>query len=349
MKINTKLAMASIALSLAFAICVVNIFAQAAKPGGYHLLTKIEVGGEGGWDYLIADSNAHRLYVSHSTRVVVIDTATDKVIGEISNTNGVHGIAFAEKLGRGFISNGRDNSVTIFDLKTLKALDTVKVEKNPDCILFDPATDRVFAFNRGSSNVTAIEAATGKTMGTIELGGHPEFATSDGKGMIFVNLDDKSEVVAIDSKKLTANARWSVAPGEDPSGMAIDRKTHRLFIVCGNEKMIVMNALTGKVVSDLPVGEGTDAAAFDPDTKLAFSSNGSGSLSVVKENSKDKFSVVETITTQRGARTMAVDTKTHKVYLATAQFGEAPAATPEHPRPRAPIVPNSFVVLVFGR
>jgi DNA-binding beta-propeller fold protein YncE len=349
MKINTKLALTSIALPLAFAICVVNIFAQAKKPGGYHLLAKIEVGGEGGWDYLIADSDAHRLYVSHGTRVVVIDTDTDKVIGEISNTNGVHGIAFAEKLGRGFTSNGRDNSVTIFDLKTLKTLDTVKVEKNPDCILFDPATDRVFAFNRGSSNVTAIEAITGKVVGTIDLGGHPEFATSDGKGMIFVNLDDKSEVVAIDSKKLIANAHWSVAPGEDPSGMAIDRKTHRLFIVCGNGKMIVMDAITGKVVSDLPVGEGTDAAAFDPDTKLAFSSNGAGTLSVIKENSKDKFSVVENISTQRGARTMALDPKTHKVYLATAQFGETPAATPEHPRPRAPIVPNSFVVLVFGR
>jgi DNA-binding beta-propeller fold protein YncE len=349
MKIKTNLAMASIVLSLAFAICAANIFAQAKKPGGYHLLAKIEVGGEGGWDYLIADSGANRLYVSHGTRVVVVDTVTDKVIGEISNTNGVHGIAFAEKLGRGFTSNGRDNSVTIFDLKTLKALNTVEVEKNPDCILFDPATDRVFVFNRGSSNATAMEAATGKIVGTVELGGHPEFATSDGKGMIFVNLDDKSEVVAIDSKKLTANAHWSVAPGEDPSGMAIDRKTHRLFIVCGNEKMIVMDAHTGKVVSDLSVGEGTDAAAFDPDTKLAFSSNGAGTLSIIKENSKNKFSVVENISTQRGARTMALDTKTHKVYLATAQFGEPPAATAERPHPRAPILPNSFVVLVFGR
>jgi YVTN family beta-propeller protein len=349
MKIKTTLAMAPIILSLAFAICAANIFGQAKKTAGYHLLTKIEVGGEGGWDYLIADDGAHRLYVSHGTRVVIIDTDTDKVTGEISNTNGVHGIAFAGKLGRGFTSNGRDNSVTIFDLKTLKTLDTVKVGKNPDCILFDPATDRVFAFNRGSSNATAIEAATGKIAGTVELGGHPEFATSDGKGMIFVNLDDKSEVVAIDSKKLTANAHWSVAPGEDPSGMAIDRKTHRLFIVCGNEKMIVMDALTGRVVSDLPVGEGTDAAAFDPDTKLAFSSNGAGTLSIIKENSKDKFSVVENISTQRGARTMALDTKTHKVYLATAQFGEPPAATTERPHPRPPIIPNSFVVLVFGR
>ncbi len=322
----------------------------AQKPAhGYHLLNKIEVGGEGGWDYIIADSNAHRLYVSHATHVVVIDTATDKIVGDIPNTNGVHGVAFAEKLGKGFISNGRDNSVTIFDLKTLKTLDNVKVDKNPDCILFDPASNRVFAFNRGASNVTAINAADGKVAGTIDLGGHPEFATADGRGMVFVNLDDKSQVVAIDSKKLTVNAHWAVAPGEDPSGMAIDPKTNRLFIVCGNKKMVVMDSATGKVISDLAIGDGTDAAGFDPDTKMAFSSNGDGTLTVVHEDSKDKFSVAENVTTQPRARTMAVDTKNHKVYLATAQFGPAPAATTAQPRPRAPMIPNSFVILVYGK
>lgn len=332
-----------------------TVIAKAQKPekksatSGYHQIDKIAVGGEGGWDYIIADSDAHRLYISRGTRVVVIDTQTNKSVGEIPNTNGVHGVAFDKKLGKGWTSNGRDNSVTIFDLKTLKTLDTVKVDKNPDCILFDPASKRVFAFNRGASNVTAIDAVTGKVAGTIDLGGHPEFAAADGKGMVFVNLDDKSQVVAIDSKKLTANAHWSVAPGEDPSGLAIDPKNHRLFIVCGNKKMVVMDTDTGKVITDLPIGEGTDAAGFDPGTKFAFSSNGSGSLTVVHEDSKDKFTVADNVNTQRGARTMAVDTKTHRVYLATAEFGPTPAPTADRPRPRPPMIPNSFVILVYGK
>ena len=341
--------MKNIIKALVFSTIFLAASAALTAQTGYHLVNKIEVGGEGGWDYLIADADAHRLYVSHATKVVVIDTEANKVVGEISGLNGVHGIAFAEKLGKGFISNGRDNSVTVFDLKTLKTLDTVKVDKNPDCIMFDPASGRVFAFNRGASNVTAINAADNKVEGTIDLGGHPEFATSDGKGMVFVNLDDKSEVVPIDAKKLTAGKHWSVAPGEDPSGMAIDQKTHRLFIVCGNKKMVVMDAGTGKVVGDVATGDGTDAAGFDPGTKMAFSSNGEGTLTVVREDSGDKYSVAENVTTQRGARTMALDTKTHKVYLATAQYGPTPAATKEQPRPRAPMIPNSFVILVYGK
>ncbi len=342
--------------SLLFIVAVAMLSGNAQSPrartsasSGYHLLKKIEVGGEGGWDYLFADSEAQRLYVSHATKVVVIDIKTEKVVGEIPNTNGVHGIAIAEKLGRGFTSNGRDDSVTIFDLKTLKKLSDVKVGKNPDCIIYDEASGRVFAFNRGSSSVTAIDAADGKVAGTIDLGGHPEFATADGKGMVFVNLDDKSEVVPIDSRKLVARAHWSVAPGEDPSGMAIDRKTRRLFVVCGNKKMIILNADSGKVTAELPIGEGTDAAGFDAGEKLAFSSNGEGTLTIVREDAPDKFSVVENVTTQRGARTMAVDAKTHRVFLPTAQYGETPAPTPERPRPRPAIVPNSFVILVFGK
>jgi YVTN family beta-propeller protein len=321
----------------------------APNPSGYHLLKKIEVGGEGGWDYLFADSESHRLYVSHATKVVVIDTDKDTVIGEIPNTNGVHGIAVAEDLGRGFISDGRDNAVTIFDLKDLKTLDTVKVGKNPDAIMYDPASKRIFAFNGGSSDATVLDAATGKVVGTIALGGKPEFATSDGKGNVYVNIEDKSEVVELDSQKLAVKAHWPIAPGEEASGMAIDRKNHRLFMVCSNKKMIVMNAENGKVVADLLIGDGTDAAGFDPDTKMAFSSNGEGTLTVIREDGKDKYSVVENITTQRGARTMTLDAKTHKIYLPTAQFGPAPAPTAERPRPRPSIVPNSFVILVFGR
>lgn len=322
----------------------------AAPSGpGYHLLKKFEAGGEGGWDYLTVDSAARRLYVSRSTRVMVFDADTGKSIGEIPDTAGVHGIAIASDLGRGFTSNGRDGSVTIFELKTLKPISKVKVGTNPDCILYDPATHRVFAFNRGSSDVTAIEAKTGEVAGLIPLGGHPEFATADGKGMVFVNLDDKSEVVAIDSKKLVAKAHWPVAPGEDCSGMAIDRKHMRLFSVCGNKKMTVMDANTGKVVADVAIGGGTDAAGFDPETNLAFSSNGEGTLTVVHEDSPDKYSVVANVPTQRGARTMALDPKTHNVFLAAAQYGPAPPATPEHPNPRGPMLPNSFVILVFGK
>jgi YVTN family beta-propeller protein len=319
------------------------------NPSGYHLLKKIEVGGEGGWDYLFADSDANRLYVSHATKVVVIDTDKDRVIGEISNTNGVHGIAVAQEFDRGFISAGRDNAVVIFDLKTLKTLDTVKVGKNPDAIMYDPTSKRIFAFNGGSSDATVLDAGTGKVVGTIALGGKPEFATSDLKGNVFVNIEDKSEVVEIDTQKLTVKAHWPIAPGEEASGMAIDRKNHLLFIVCSNKKMIMMSTENGKVVADVPIGDGTDAAGFDPDTKMAFSSNGEGTLTVVREDSKDKYSVVENITTQRGARTMALDPKTHKIYLPTAQYGPAPAPTAERPRPRPSILPNTFVILVFGK
>lgn len=329
--------------------CTAQKSGEAKPASGYHLLKKIEVGGEGGWDYLFVDGAARRLYVSRSTRMMVFDADTGKSVGEIPDTPGVHGVAIADDLGRGFTSNGRDGSVTIFELKTLKPISKVKVGTNPDCIIYDPATHRVFAFNRGSSDVSAIDAKTGEVAGLIALGGHPEFATADGKGMVFVNLDNKSEIVAIDSKKLEAKAHWSVAPGEGPSGMAIDRKHNRLFSVCGNKKMTVMDAATGKVVADVPIGTGPDAAAFDPDTNLAFSSNGEGTLTIIHEDSADKYSVVENVTTQRGARTMALDPKTHNVFLVTAQYGPPPAPTPERPNPRPAIVPNSFVILVFGK
>jgi DNA-binding beta-propeller fold protein YncE len=322
---------------------------KAASKTGYHLIKTIEVGGEGGWDYVTMDSAGRRLYVSHATHVVVIDADTASTVGDIPNTNGVHGIAIAADLGRGFTSNGRDGSVTIFDLKTLKALGQVKVGTNPDAIIYDSATHRVFAFNRGSSDVSAIDGASGTVAGLIALGGHPEFAAADGNGMVYVNLDDKSEVVALDSRKLEVKARWPLAPGEDPSGMAMDLKSRRLFIGCGNKKMIVLDADNGHVLAALPIGGGVDATAFDPETKLAFSSNGEGTLTVVHEDSADKFIVVEQAETERGARTMAVDLKTHKVFLPTAQFGPPPAATPEHPHPRPTVLPGTFKVLVFGK
>ncbi len=322
---------------------------RVSSPSGYHQMERIKLGGEGGWDYLSIDSAARRLYVSRSTRVMVLDVDTGATVGEIPNTNGVHGIAIASDVGRGFTSNGRDSSVTVFDLKTLKPLEKVKVGSNPDAIIYDPATRRVFAFNRGSSDVSAIDAADGKVAGLVALGGHPEFAAADARGMVYVNLDDKSEVVALDSRKLEIKARWALAPGEGPSGMAMDQKHRRLFVGCANRKMVVMNADNGHVIAALPIGGGVDATAFDSETKLAFSSNGEGTLTVVHEDSADKFSVVEDVPTRRGARTMALDTKTHKVFLATAEFGPTPAATPDRPRPRPTIVPDSFMILVFGK
>jgi DNA-binding beta-propeller fold protein YncE len=331
-------------------VCVTFATAQSASKLGYHLINKIEIGGEGGWDYVFDDSDAHRLYVSHATKVVVIDTDTDKVVGEIPNLKGVHGIATADEFGRGFISDGRDNSVTIFDTKTLKTLGQVKTGAGPDSIIYDPASKRIFAFNGGSKNITAIDAVDGKVAGTIDLGGRPEFATSNEKGTVFVNLEDKSEVVAFDSKKLEVKSHWPLGPdGEEPSGMAIDRKHGRLFVVCSNKKMVVLNDETGKIVTSLPIGSGVDAAGFDDKEKLAFASNGEGTLTVVHEDAADKYSVAENVTTQRGARTMAVDRKTHKIYLPTAQFGETPAPTKERPRPRPPIIPNTFVILVYGK
>ncbi len=339
----------SSAVLVAAVLLLFGVAANINAQTGYHLIDTIQVGGDGGWDALIADPDAHRLYVSHATKVVVIDTATGKVVGEIPNTNGVHGIALSEKLGKGWTSNGRDNTVTIFDLKTLKTLGTLKTDKNPDIIIYDPATNRVFCFNGGSNNATVIDAVGDKVDGAVNVGGKPEFGVSNGKGTVFVNIEDKSEIVAIDAKKLTVKSRWPIAPGEEPTGLAIDNKTHRLFAVCANKKMIVMDAENGKVITDLPTGDGTDGAEFDPGTKYAFSSNGEGTLTIVHEDSKDKFAVAENLKTQPRARTLAVDIKSHKVYLPTAQFGTAPAPTKEQPRPRAPMVPNSFVVLVYGK
>src|SRR5258708_19329704 len=247
------------------ATALVNAAAQktsAPAKSGYHLLKKIEVGGEGGWDYLFVDGAARRLYVSRGTRVMVFDADTGASVGESPDTTGVHGVAIADDLGRGFTNKGRDGFVTIFDTKTRKTINKVKVGTNPDCIIYDPATHRVFAFNRGSSNASAIDAKTGEVAGPLDLGGHPEFAAADGKGMVFVNLDNKSEIVAIDSKKLEVKAHWPIAPGEDPSGLAIDRKHMRLFSVCGNKKMVVVDATTAKVAPALPIGLGVDAAGL---------------------------------------------------------------------------------------
>ncbi|HJT72345.1 MAG TPA: hypothetical protein VJ731_19250 [Terriglobales bacterium] len=321
----------------------------AADPG-LHVVKTYKLGGEGGWDYLEVDPDAHRVFISRSTHVIVIDSDSGKQVGDIPDTPGVHGIALAPELGRGFTSNGREGSVTIFDLKTLKPINKIQnVGENPDAILYDPATKRVFTFNGRSHDSTAIDSAEGKVLGKIALDGKPEFGVSDGKGEVFVNIEDKSELVALDPKELKVKSRWSLAPCESPSGLAIDREARRLFAGCDNKMMAVVNADSGKVITTLPIGEGVDADRFDPATKFAFASCGDGTLTVVHEDSPEKFSVVQSVPTERGARTMAIDLKTHHVFTVTADFGPRPAPTADNPHPRPSILPGTFEVLVIGK
>jgi len=321
----------------------------AAADGDYHLLKKVVLGGEGFWDYLNCDSEGRRVYISRGTHVMVVDADSYAVVGDIPGTDGVHGIALAPELGRGFTSDGRSNAVTIFDLKTLKVLGTAPTGEGPDAIVYDPASQRVFTLNGRAGTATAIDAASGKPAGTVTLGGRPEFAAADGQGHIYNNLEDKSEIVQIDSQKLTVTARWPLAPCEEPSGLAMDREHRRLFAGCHNKMMAVMDADSGKVLATPAIGQGVDANGFDPGTQYAFSSNGDGTLTIVHEDSPEKFTPVANVSTQRGARTMALDLKTHHVFLVTAEFGPPPAPTAEHPRPRPQMVPGSFTLLVMGQ
>lgn len=317
--------------SLRFAaIGIISLFvterAFAADPQ-YHFIKEIPVGGAAQWDYLKVDSDAHRLYVSHATRIEVIDLDKGTIVGVIEDTPGVHGIAFAPKLGRAFTSNGKENKSSIVDLKTLKTIQKVPTGANPDSILFEPVQNEVYTFNGRGKSATVFDADSGKVNATIDLGGKPEFSQTDGS-RIFVNIEDKSEVAVIDLKTHKVVNRWPIAPGEAASGMAIDLEHHRLFLGCDNKKMVMLDSSTGKVIASVPIGAGVDANAFDPSTQLAFSSNGEeGTVTIAKE-SRDGLTVVQTLKTVVGARTMAIDTATHNIYL--------PAPTP------------SFRVLVYG-
>jgi hypothetical protein len=318
--------------------------AHAAKLPAYHVTRTFQIGGDGGWDYLSIDPDTGRLYVSRGTHVQVVDTGTGKVVGDIPNTTGVHGLAVDKELNRGFTSNGRDASVSEINLATNQEVRRIKVDNGPDCIIYDPGSKRVFTFNGRSNDSTAIDAATGKVAGTIALDGRPEFAAPDGRGHVYVNIEDKSEIAQIDSKALKVLNVWSIAPADGPSGLAIDAKHHRLFSVTDG-KMIVMDADTGKIVATPTIGDGPDAAGFDPKLGLAFSSNGqSGTLTVVQEKNPATFDVLADVPTQRGARTMALDTKTHRVYLAAAKFTPPPPGATGWQR-RGTMVPGSFVIL----
>ncbi len=330
-------------------VCAVLLLASAAPNAQYQLKHKFVLGGDGGWDYLTYDSSGKRLFISRATRVMVVDPEKGSLIAEIPNTTGVHGIALVHDLGKGFTSNGRENTVTVFDLKNLKETSKIKLEaENPDAILYDPVSKRVFTFNGRSKNATAIDAATGTVVATIPLDGKPEFAVADGKGMVYVNIEDKSELTSIDARKAAVLSTWPLAPCKEPSGLAMDQKNRRLFAGCDNKLMAIVNADTGKVITTLPIGEGVDATAFDPETELAFSSNGDGTLTVIHEDSPDKFSVVQNAQTQKAARTMALNSDNHDVYLVTAEVEEAPSAEGQQ-RPRRTVKPGTFTLLVMSK
>jgi DNA-binding beta-propeller fold protein YncE len=335
-------------LLLATVVVLVAGTIIAASGSGYKIIHTYKIGGEGGWDYLIADASARRLYISRATHVIVLDLDSGKTVGDISDTPGVHGIALAPEFGRGFTSNGGEGTVSIFDLKTLATSDKVKAGENPDSILYDPAAKRVFTFNGRSHDSTAIDAATGKVLSTIKLDGKPEFSVSDGNGQIFVNIEDKNELTMIDPKNLVVKTTWPLAPCESPSGLSMDRKNRRLFVGCDNKMMAVVDADTGKVLATPAIGDGVDATAFDDETGLAFASCGEGVLTVVREESPNKFSVVENASTQAGSRTMALDSRTHNVFVVTAKFGPQTATTAS-PHSRRSVLPDTFVVLVLGK
>jgi YVTN family beta-propeller protein len=329
-------------------LVIVAMAASAATPT-YKVLTKIKIGGAGRWDYAYLDSNNHRLYVSHGTQTEVIDTATDKLIGTIMGTNGVHGVAIANDLGKGYTSDGGDNDVSVFDLKSLMVTGKIKTGQNPDSIIYEPSSHRVFTFNGRSADATAIDAKTGNVVAaSIPLGGKPEFSQFDNKGHIYVNIEDKNEIVEIDAKNALVSRRYSIAPCDGPSGLTFDTKKKYLFSVCSNKLMIVSDPVTGKVLATPAIGAGTDGVVFDDG--YAFSANGVDSnVTMVGETSPGKFEPVATIPTQRGARTIAVDQKAHKLYLPAAEFAP-PAETKDGKKGRGPTaVPDSFHIVVVGR
>jgi YVTN family beta-propeller protein len=316
--------------------------AVSAAATGYHIVGEIQIGGEGGWDYLTVDSAARRLYVSHATHVAVVDLDSNKIVGDIPETPGVHGIAIAAALNKGFVSNGRGNTVTIFDLKTLKTLGTVPTGENPDDICYDAGSSRVFVFNGRSKSATVIDAKGNKAAATIPLPGKPEFSVADGKGKIYTNIEDTNEIVEIDAAKAAVTKKYSLSPCDGPSGMALDPKSRRLLSVCSNRMMAISDPDAGKVVATPAIGAGSDGAAFDPGTGYGFSSNGDGTLTVVQQTN-GKWEVLENIATERGARTIAIDEKTHKIYLPTAK------TAPSQGGGRATFLPNTFKVLVVGK
>ena len=329
-------------------VSLLTVFSFATCIGQtYKVSEKINIPGNQGWDYAVVDEVNQHLFVSHGSEVNVIDLHSNKLLTSIPDTKGVHGIAIANDLNKAFISNGKDNSVSIINLTTYELIEKVVLPaENPDAILYDAFSKKVFTYNGKSNDATVLDAITNKVVKSIPLGGKPEFSVTNTKGLVYVNIEDKNQIKTINTSTLEVTNTWSIAPGEEPSGLAIDLETNRLFSVCGNNIMVVVNALNGKVIKTIPIGEGCDGVAFNPKTKLAFCSDGDGTITVVKESKEGRFSVLETVKTQKGARTIALDKTTNRLYLATASFGDKPAPTTENPHPRSSIIPNTFVVLV---
>jgi DNA-binding beta-propeller fold protein YncE len=337
-------------LVLAGSVALVGPVPAASPGSGYHLVKKITLGQDGGWDYFTVDPATHRVFIPRQTHMMVLDP-DGKVVGDIPNMKGTHAVDFAPELKRGFTSNGGAHSVTIFDMGTLQIIKEVPIpNRNPDAILYDPATKRVFAFNGGNDHeATAIDAKTGDVAGSIPLGGKLETGQADGAGRVYVNVEDKNQIAEIDSKTLKVLNVWPIDPCNEPAGLAIDVAHKRLFAGCHNKMIAVVDYTNGKVVTTVPIGERTDANRFDPGTGLVFASCGDGTITVAHEDTPDKYTVVQTISTQIGARTMALDAKNHNVYTVTAELGPPAAPTPEIPRPRPTIVPNTFTLLIFSR
>ena len=330
-------------------LMLVALMQAAQAQSQYKFLKSIPIGGEGGWDYLSVDAKARKLYVTHAIKIVVVDLARDVPAGEITDTPGVHGFAIASELERGFSSNGSESRVSVVDLKTLKTIAKAETGENPDAILFEPTQSEVYAFDGRGKSATVIDAKNNQVVATVPLSGKPEFAAADALGArVFCNIEDKNEVTVIDMRTHAVTASWPLAPGEEPTGMAFDAVHHRLFVGCHNKLMMMLDSDTGKVVAKVPIGAGVDACAFDDATQLVFASCGDGTLTIVRRETPDKLTVVQTLTTEPGARTMALDPATHRIYTCTAKIApELTSPSPgEHRRPN--YVPDTFHVLVYG-
>ena len=330
-------------------LLVIVISSYSFAKDEYKILETFKLGGDGGWDYLFVDTDAPRVFIARATRVMVVDTATGKLLKEIPDTPGVHGTAIAPELHRGFISVGRADKVVAFDTNTLEKVGEIKTGQNPDAILFEPLSGRVFSFNGRSHDATVMDPAKLEAVGTIALGGKPEFAVANGKGMVYVNIEDTSELVELDATKLTVTHRWDLKPCEEPTGLAMDQKHRRLFSVCGNKQMAIVNADTGKVIDRPAIGSGVDGVSFDPDHGVIASANGEGTMTLIHEDSPDKYTVIASVPTQRGARTTAFDPHTKRFLTVSADFGPPSAAAAENPRPRPSIKPDTFVLIEVGK
>ena len=334
---------------LGFAAAVEPLAAQTGGTHEYHVARQLKLGGDGRWDYIVLDTASNRLFIARQDRVMVVDPDDGKLLGEVRGLDGAHGVALDYAIDHGFATSGHDGSVIMFDLKTLKELGRTRAADDADAILFDPASKHVFTFNGDAHSSTVIDPASGKAIGSIDLGGKPEFGVSAGDGKLYVNIEDRAEIAEIDAAAQKVTRRWSLAPCTQPTGLAIDRTHHRLFSGCHNRVMTISDATAGKVIATVPIGGGVDGDGFDPGTGLAFSSNGEGTLTVVHQDSPTRYRVVSTVPTKRGARTMALDPRTHRIFTVTADLGPPPAPTEQQPHPRPTVVPDTFTLLVLER